>query len=307
MKSLPYKIRILSAPSILGLKPNGTEMQATALLNNGLVERSGAHPPVIQVQHFNTFYSPNRDPETDCLNPVLIRDFSEILSQSVSDTITDDHFPLVLGGDCSILIGIMPALRKASDFALVYIDAHADFYQPNRSTTGEVADMSLAIVTGNGPDMLTNLHDLKPYVKEENVIHVAQRDQEETIHYHSQDIRETGIHCISLNKIQTEGITASIENILTQLENMNVTGYWIHFDTDALADDINPAVDYRLPGGLQPEQACAIIKAVLQTGKAAGMSITCYNPSKDPDGKIAKTIVECVGDAFDLQAENAGL
>lgn len=302
MKNLPYKIRILSAPSILGLKPDGVEMLPSTLLNNGLMERTGVQLPVMHVPTFNTFYSENRDPETNCLNPILIRDFSESLIPPVSEIISSDHFAMVLGGDCSILLGILPALKKASDFALIYIDAHADFYQPEKSTTGEVADMTLAIATGRGPDILTNIHELKPYVKDENVIHLGQRDQEETIRYGSQEIRETGIHCISLNKIQSEGLSSTLENITSLVENMIVTGYWIHFDTDVLADAINPAVNYRLPGGLLPEEASAIIKHLLQTGKVAGMSITCYNPEKDQDGKVAKNIVQCLQRSFASQA-----
>ncbi|NML23572.1 arginase family protein [Pseudoflavitalea sp. G-6-1-2] len=305
MKNLPYKIRIISAPSILGLRPNTAEMQATALLNNGLLERTGAHPPVTEVPTFNTFYSANRDPVTNCLNPVLLRDFSETLMQPVADTLSQDHFAMVAGGDCSILLGILPELKKISDYALIYIDSHADFYQPERSTTGEVADMVLAIATGRGPDVLTNIHELKPYVKDENVIHIGQRDQEETIKYRSQEIRETEIHCIGINKVQTEGIAATVEYIHTLLNNMTVAGYWIHFDTDVLADDINPAVDYRLPGGLRFEEASAIINSMLQTGKVAGMSITGYNPTKDPQEIIAKGIVRCLENAFNFQVQHA--
>jgi arginase family enzyme len=29
---------------------------------------------------------------------------------------------------------------------------------------------------------------------------------------------------------------------------------WIHLDADVLSDDVMPAVDYRMPGGLQPDE-----------------------------------------------------
>jgi arginase len=61
-----------------------------------------------------------------------------------------------------------------------FLDAHADFYQSEKSISGEVADMDLAIVTGQGPEILKNINNLHPYVKDENVIHIEQRDWEET-------------------------------------------------------------------------------------------------------------------------------
>lgn len=57
---------------------------------------------------------------------------------------------------------------------LIFLDANADFYEPEKSITGEVADMDLAIVTGRGPELLTNINDQRPYLRDENVIHIGQ-------------------------------------------------------------------------------------------------------------------------------------
>lgn len=38
--------------------------------------------------------------------------------------------PIVLGGDCSILLGNLLALRRRGRHGLLFIDGHADFYQP---------------------------------------------------------------------------------------------------------------------------------------------------------------------------------
>jgi len=56
--------------------------------------------------------------------------------------------PLVLGGDCSILLGTTLALRRRGRFGLLFIDGHADFYQPEVEPKGEAASMDLAFATG---------------------------------------------------------------------------------------------------------------------------------------------------------------
>jgi arginase len=271
MQALNYDIEIISAPSILGLKPSGVEDLGKSLINLGLAGKLKAGRPVILVPAPNELYSEKRDPETRCLNAGAIRDFSISLGRSVSNSISHKRFPFVLGGDCSILIGIMSALKKMGNYGLIFLDAHADHYLPDQSITGEVADMDLAIVTGKGPESLTDINGLKPYVKEENVIHVGQRDWDETKKYGSADIRETNIKCYSLAAIERDGIELTTSEILQDIEHPKIKSHCIHFDTDVLSDELNTAVDYRLPGGLTFTEAEHVLSSLLSTGKIAGM------------------------------------
>jgi arginase len=290
-------IEIISAPSILGLKPTGVETLGESLLAAGLAQCLHHERPIIYIETLNHLYQYERDKEDNCLNSKAIKDFSITLGSGVSNKLNKETFPIVLGGDCSILIGIMSALKAKGNYGLVFLDAHADFYQPEKSITGEVADMDLAIVTGRGPDTLTNINGLQPYVKDENVIHLGQRDWEETRKFQSQDIRETAISCFSLADIEDKGIQL-IASELQRILKLDVEGFWIHFDTDVLSDDINPAVDYRIPGGLTFAQIETFIRTLLRTGRMSGMSITIFNPRLDDDGLISKNIAESLGRAF---------
>jgi arginase len=295
------EIQIIAAPSILGLRPSGVELMAERLLAAGLQQQLQNACPVLQVPTMNEQYSYQRDPVTNCLNTKPAGDFSVQLSEAVSKTIATGRFPLVLGGDCSILIGIMAGLKAMADYGLVFMDAHADFYVPEQSITGELADMDLAIVTGNGPDMLININGLGPYVQPQQVVHLGQRDMVETIKYGAQDIGQTGIKCFDLEDIQRSGVAQIAEEVMEHITGLPVERFWLHYDTDVLADDINPAVDYRLPGGLTLEQVVRLQQALLSSGKIAGMSVTIFNPLLDQDGHIASVIVEGLGEAFNFR------
>ena len=298
MKLFNYDIEIISAPSILGLKPTGVESLGKSLLDSGLVEKLRSTHPVIHVPTLNSLYNDERDNETKCLNETAIKEFSLVLGRTISNTIDKNRFAFVLGGDCSILLGIMSALKAKGNYGLVFLDAHADFYQPEKSTTGEVADMDLAIITGRGPELLTNINHLQPYVKDDNVIHIGQRDWEETKKYGSQDIRETTIKCISLADIESKGINNIVSGVLQRINTIKVDGFWIHFDTDVLSDEINPAVDYHISGGLLFDQVEYLIKNLLLTGRMTGISVTIFNPRLDKDGHISKNIATSLGLAF---------
>ena len=307
MKKIKYDIEIISAPSILGLRPTGVEDLSSSLLKSDLAGNIRSEHPVIHVPTLNSLYSYKRDPVTNCLNTKTIKDFSLTLGNAISDTLNKNRFAFVLGGDCSILIGAMSALKQKGNYGLIIFDAHADFYEPEKSTTGEVADMDLAIVTGRGPEILTNIYNLKPYVYDKNVIHIGQRDWEESKKYNSQDIRETAINCYSLAEIENKGLSTVITELLKYITDLNVGGFWIHFDTDVLSDKINPAVDYRLPGGLLYEQVELLIKNLLMTGKMVGISITIFNPKLDKSGTSSKNIIKCLGRAFNLSTARYSL
>jgi arginase len=292
------KIQIIAAPSILGLAPGGVAHLPESLLGNGLADKLKSKNPVINVPVLNHRYSDKRDPATHCLNPEAIHDFSVILGKEMSIFVENEQFVVALGGDCSILISVMSGLKSIGNYGLIFLDAHADFYEPEKSTTGQVADMDLAIVTGRGPEILTNIHGLKPYVKDENVVHIGQRDGEETRQYGSQDIKETKITCFDLQQIRQHGIEIITDAVLRHITSLDLKKFWIHFDTDVLDDAINPAVDYRLPGGLSFAEAEYLLHNFLLTGRMAGMSITIFNPDLDTDGTIASNIVEMLGNSF---------
>ena len=294
------KIEIISAPSILGLKPTGVQELGEALLKAGLAEHLKFDYPVVKVRPNNKSYSAERDSKTKCINLKALRAFSVKLSSAVSKTIDKNRFAFVLGGDCSILLGIMPALKVKGNYGLIFFDAHADFYEPEKSATGEVADMELGFMVGHGPEVLSNINGLNPYVLEKNVVHIGQRDEEETKHYGSRNIRDSSVKCINVSEISATGLKKTAADIINHIQGLNLDGVWIHYDTDVLSDDINPAVDYRLPGGLQFSDMEYFIGELLVNCNVAGLSLTIFNPRLDTKGEITKKLTVSLGKAFKM-------
>src|SRR5687768_1867749 len=124
---MPPSIALLDAPSNLGLRPPapgripGVYRLPDAIRVHGLLERLGAHdagrvpaPP----------YSPEPDPATGYRNGTALAAYSLALAERVEALLRAGHFPLVLGGDCSILLGDLLALRALGRFGLIFIDGH---------------------------------------------------------------------------------------------------------------------------------------------------------------------------------------
>jgi len=288
---------IIDAPSILGLRPSGVEYLPEALKAAGLLEALDAHylgriQPLIP-------YSSERDSSTHLLNGNAIRAFSLELAESITEILSKkNRFIIVLGGDCSIIIGTLLALRRLGRYGLFFIDGHADFYQPEASVTGEVADMDLAIVSGRGPNILTNISGLKPLVKDEDIVVFGYRDAEQAASYGSQDVTTTNMQVYDLSCAKQLGIKNASSLAVKKLLENEVEGFWVHLDADVLDDSIMPAVDYRLEGGLSFSELSDLLRTINSSGRAVGMSITIFNPRLDLDNSIASKFVSSIVDGL---------
>jgi arginase len=152
--------------------------------------------------------------------------------------------------------------------------------------------MDLAIVSGRGPDVLTNIDGLKPLILDQHVVVFGYRDAVQAASYGSQDVRHTDMHIFDLFQVQALGVANAASQAVTSLLKHGITGFWIHLDVDVLNDQIMPAVDYSLGGGgLSFSELSDLLKILFGSGRAIGMDITIFNPSKDGDGSIAHNLV----------------
>jgi arginase len=239
-------------------------------------------------------YDNLRDPETALLNPRGIADYSVTLADAVGRTIDVAEFPVVLGGDCSIVLGCLLALRRRGRYGLLFIDGHADFYQADAEPNGEAASMDLALATGRGPAIVTNLEGRRPLVRDEDVVAFGRRDAEVAEAHGSQRIEDTPIMVVDLAEVRKCGARDAILRAIEALSRPEVVGFWVHLDGDVLDDAVMPAVDYRMPGGLAWGELATILSLAMASGRAIGLDITIFNPKLDGDGSIAAAFVDAL-------------
>ncbi|WP_225764895.1 arginase family protein [Inquilinus sp. Marseille-Q2685] len=281
---------IVEAPSVLGLFPKGVERLPEALLRAGLAERLEARragrvePPP---------YDPRRDPETLLLNPAGIAAYSIALADAVGLVLGAGEVPVVLGGDCSILLGCLLPLRRRGRFGLLFLDGHADFYQPEAEPNGEAASMDLALATGRGPALVADPEGLRPLVRDEDVVAFGIRDAEDAARAGSQRIEDSGIELLDLAAVRQAGVEAALERALDWLTRPELLGFWVHLDADVLDDAVMPAVDYRMPDGLSFGELTAVLAAAA-SGRMAGIDVTIFNPALDPGGAIAAGFADAI-------------
>ena len=291
-------LTILDAPSNLGLKPPsagkepGVKQMAHVLRTHGIVARLHANdagaiiPPK---------YAEAKDPATKIRNAHAIRDYSAQLANRIGTLLDQHQFPLVLGGDCSILLGSTLALRRRGRYGLLFIDGHSDLLTPELSQTGGAAGMDLALATGTGPKLLTEIDALGPYIQPADTVVFGYNwppPNED-----SPATPKKPMTALPLDAIRKQGIVQSAQTAVAHLKNIGL-GFWIHLDLDVLAPEWMPAVDSPNPGGMTPEELLTTLKIAVNSKRCIGMEVTIYDPTLDPKEQGADLIVEVLSQAF---------
>jgi len=151
--------------------------------------------------------------------------------------------------------------------------------------------MDLALATGRGPAVVTDLDGGGRLVRDEDVVHLGRRDAEEAEAAGSRRIEETTITLIDLATVRGDGAERAAAEAVAHLDRPELDGFWIHLDCDVLDDAIMPAVDYRMPDGLRWDELEAVLRVATASGRVRGVEVTIFNPALDPDGSIAAALV----------------
>jgi arginase len=276
---------IIEAPSNLGLKSfqSGTEpgvrLFPEALRNTHFANNTGI-TQTIQVPA--PPYSMDIHQESKIRNAETIAAYSRTLARHVQEAVEKGMVPVVIGGDCSILLGNSLGLKSAGGcYGLFSIDGHTDYMLPEHSGTAGAAGMDLALVTGNGPSILSNIDNKGPYIAEEHVFSYGNRELDED---YVAPIIESNIHYYDLPAIREQGISRITADFLTMIKQNGLDGFWIHMDVDVLNNEIMPCVDSPQEDGLTYQELRETLQPLLASPYFKGINITIFDPTLDPYG-----------------------
>ncbi len=278
----------LGAPLDSAAAGEGEERAPQALRAAGLIERIGARDLGDVAQPLRP---PERDERTGIVAFEALVEASEAIAACVAAVIEASEQPLVLGGDCSLLIGAIAGARRSGRTpGLLFVDGHADYWDGDTSPTGESADMELAILHGEGPAELavaaasplvdparTAILGHRPPSLDPDVAAERERVPAEVLQLDAPAVGELGP-------------VAAAEQALASVGPEP----WLHLDLDALDAAELPAVSYPLAGGLDWDQLERLLAPMIAAG-VLGMSVANLNSDLDPDGAYATRIAELLG------------
>ncbi|GAA3257903.1 arginase family protein [Dactylosporangium siamense] len=290
------RIAVVDAPSNLGLRPPtatsvpGCAKAPGALRDSGLLARLGARdagcitPPR---------YDPaGWQPGDGVAQADEIAVFIRRLADRIGAVLAAGDFPVVLGGDCSILLGAGLAMRRYSaDLAgrvgLVYVDAHSDFrHEGNASYVGAAGGEALALATGRGQSNLASIEQRRPYFRDVDVVLLGIRTHDE----YRLDLQAAGIVARAVPELRSHGAARSAQWARDQLRDC--AGFWVHVDVDVLDPAVMPAVDAPDVGGIAYRELEILLSGLVSDPRCVGVQVTVFDPDYDPDGQYAREVTD---------------
>jgi arginase len=305
------RIAVLDAPTNLGLRPPtptsvpGCAKAPGALRDWQLLAR-------LRARDAGCLTPPRYDPGDwrpgdGVAHAEKIAAYSLALASRIGRLVSGGEFPLILGGDCSVLLGAALAMHRLSSGAdgrigLVYVDGHSDFRHPgNASYVGAAAGEDLALVTGRGQRDLAGLEDRRPYFRDSDVVVLGIRSRDE----YRAELSASGIAHRAVPELRSDGAARSAVWARTTLAEC--VGYWVHVDVDVLEPAVMPAVDAPEPGGIAYAELELLLAELVATPKCLGMELTVFDPDYDPDGRYAEEVTDTLVAALArLLAPSAG-
>jgi arginase len=288
------RIAIVGAPSSIGIRPydDGAARHLNrgpaVLRERGLVRRLDA------IDFGDVVPPPYVDYERPYGRPRNERDllaYSRQLAEVVAAATAQGRFALVLGGDCSIVLGTLLGAKRTvrGPVGLAYIDAHADFATVEESMTGSAASMALALAVGRGESRLARVGGHLPLVDGRHVALVGRRDGDGSASHRALPL--SGIldlpHADAM-PIDTGYLAAAA---MARAAARDVRGFWLQVDVDVLDPSVIGAVDSPEWGGLTTDELVRLLTPLVNHPKAIGMSLTIYDPALDPDRSGARLLV----------------
>lgn len=292
-------LTVLAAPTNLGLKPPqpgsvpGCAKAPEALREAGLHARLFADGALDAGVVLPGRYVDDGRPRASRLrNQDGIADHSIRLADRLGLLLQSGHAPLVLGGDCSLLMGAGVALRRQGSFGLIHLDGHTDFRHPgNDPNCLSLAGEDLAAAVGLHWPAVADIEGLAPYFDPAAVAHVGCRDDDE----HLDEVRQLLGSVVPASQVRGRGAAETAVAPLRTAESAR-DGYWLHLDVDILDPEYMPAVDSPDAGGLAPDELITLLQALAPS--AAGAQVTVFDPDLDPDGRYALLLTDILSEGL---------
>jgi arginase len=275
----------------------GVNLMPAALRAAGLVAALGANDlgdlPI-------AITDDRRDPATGLIAYRQICAATEVVRDGVLPLLGREALPLVVGGCCGILVGIFAALTAARGrVGLAFVDGHYDFYDGATSPAGALADMELRVLTGAGPEALVSAGARRPLLEPRDAWVLAFRDAWEMTAAGAPDplVEIAAAHFRDVEAVKAQGPAAAGDEAAAALA-AGPGQFWLHVDLDVLSSAAMPAVDYLLPGGLEWDELSELLRPLAASPALVGVDVTIYNPSLDPERRLAPRIVRLLAEGL---------
>lgn len=283
-------------------RPGNQARAAEVLHNAGLADAFDHHHVTT---HDLVLPEPDRGrgASTGLINETALLAMTDALNIRVGEAVLAGRFPVVYGGDCSSLFGVVTGLRDhVGDVGLVFVDGHEDTMPLDVSEDGEAANTEIGLLLGlTGRLLAGGLGDRLPALRPEQLIVLGPRDDAWRRRFNVGTLADSGVWLAPLAEVADDPAGAG-RAAMAELAT-HVDRWWLHIDLDVLdplefpAQGLPDVADE--PGGLTWDQLTDLVVSLFGSrAHCVGASLAIYDPDQDHDRTDAANIVQFVRNAL---------
>jgi arginase len=296
------KLAVFGVPSSAGAAGPGLENGPFTLREAGLLERlrqTGAR--VVNLSDLSLFPYREDPAHPRARNAEVVACAVRAAADEMTRALAEG-FTLVLGGDCSLVAGVVGGARQAlgRPVGLVYLDANADLNTPETSPSGRLHGMALALALGRGPQEVVEAAGPPPAVQPDHVALVGFREL---------DPGERGVLgdlglALPAMAARRLGMRATAALALDAVANEDGP-LLVHLDVDVIDPAEMPAKGTHTGGAaLSLAEVSDLVTALVASPRVVALEVTEFQPDKDTGGASAQRLVELIGRAVARRARS---
>ncbi len=274
---------LIGVPSSAGAHHAGQDRAPAALRAAGIIDRLQAGGLRISDAGDlpgSVFVVDHKHPRARNLAAVVA--VARTVADAVAREVAAGRRPLVMGGDCTITIGVVAGFRRVHPgVGLAYVDGDADLGGLATDGSGILDATGIKHLLGDGEPELANLAGSLPLLDGSRLAMVGCDPREQT---------DAGRAFLATRRVSyTEGPALAADPEGTARQALAALGrsgpVVVHFDVDVVDSGDLPLGNFPHYGsGVRLEHAAACLRALLADPACAGLVLTEVNPSYDADG-----------------------
>ncbi len=292
-------IAVIGVPSSAGAHHAGQDLAPAALRAAGLTDRLGAggREVVDTGDVRGAVFRVDPDHPTTRSVGEVVRVALDV-ADAVEREVRLGRFPLVLGGDCTISLGVVAGLQRVEgELRLAYFDGDADLNAPERTRSGVLDATGVAHLLGIARSPLASIGAHEPMLRPEQLALVGyDRTDPDSFDQAALDARPGLLHFSDAEtRDDPDGVVAAVREGLTA-EGATIA---VHFDVDSIDSGDLPLANFPHYGtGVPLATAGVVLRGLLAMPGVASLTLTEVNPTHDPDGGQLARYIDTVVAAF---------
>lgn len=284
---------LLGVPSSAGAYGVGQERAPAALREAGLVrELQAAGVDVVDDGDLPTerFRPDPSNRSQQSLGRVVA--VAQRVARRVERIAGGGSLPLVVGGDCTITLGVVAGLAvRHPRLGLAYFDGDADLSTPRTTRSGILDAMGVAHLLGRdgAAESLAGLGPRRPLLPG-NRLALIGLEETELDDDERALLDERAVHVVPDARLR-DGPSAAAAEALAALEGADPLV--VHFDVDAVDSTDCPLAHFpHFNTGVSLAQAGECLAQLCTAPNLGAIVVTEVNPDHDPDGRELRRLIE---------------